>query len=203
MTWGKSLTKNLLFIPQVVFFMTAIVLLSALNLSGHAVEIKRPVILLAACLLALFSFKNNESFSVIAKIILLYIISMLFGQLSGRFVHIGSFSLHLSLIALLPLTVSFICSLVRSQDRPFDSSDLFKSWVVVFAAIILHMLFLFILLKNIYGYGYDHNLPVLANMSLYFLVFIFIWGQLDKKGFRRIAALIFIAFFILIIARGA
>jgi len=199
----SNIQPHWLLIPQVLFFITAIVLLAVLSFSGNAVEIRRPVILLAGSVFALFNFGRNNSLSIIAKIILLYIIEMFFKQLSGRSVHIGSFSVHLSLTALVPLAVSFICSKAcQKQPVTFDKSDLLKSWAFVFAIVSLHLLFLLILLKNIYGYGYDRNLSVLANMCLYFLVFIFTWGQLDKTSFRRVTALIYTLFFIVIMVRG-
>ena len=136
-----------LFVPHILLFITAIGLLAVLNFSGNAVEIRRPVILPAGSVIALFTFGKNSSFTLITKIILLYTIEMLFNQLSGRFVYIGSFSVHLPLIALVPLTVSFICFKVgQSQLTSVDTNDLLKSWGIVFVVIILHMLFLFILL---------------------------------------------------------
>ncbi|MHC4397191.1 MAG: hypothetical protein ACYS1A_16255 [Planctomycetota bacterium] len=208
MTGGKLHTKTdgrrcLLYMPQLFFFTSAIILLSALNFSRSSVEIKRPAILLAASVFSLFNFEKNSRFSVIAKIILLYIIEMFFNQLSGRLVHIRSFSIHLSLIAMVPMAVSFICSrLQKSQIVSVDTNNLLKSWVVVFTVIILHMLFLFPLLSNIYGYGCGHNFAVLANMCMYFLVFILSWEQLENISLRRITAIVSVVFFVVIMVRG-
>lgn len=208
MTGGKLHTKTepqryRLYMPQLLFFTSAIILLSALNFSRSSVEIKRPAILLVASVLTLFSLEKSSRFSVIAKIILLYIIEMFFNQLSERFVRIRSFSIHLSLIAMAPLAVSFICfKFQKSQLTSVDTNDLLKSWAAVFAVIILHMLLLFVLLKNIYGYGYDHNFAVLANMCLYFLVFILSWEQLESICLRRIAAIVLAVFFVVTTVRG-
>lgn len=208
MTVGKLHTKTdalkcRVYMPQLFFFTSAIILLSALNFPRSSVEIKRPVILLAAFFIALFNFKKSSRFSVISKIILLYIIEMFFNQLSGRFVHIGSFSIHLSLIVMAPMAVSFICfRLQRTQIVSVDTNNLFKSWAVVFTVIILHMLFLFLLLSNIYGYGCEHNFAVLANMCLYFLVFILSWEQLEDICLRRITAIVSAVFFVVIMVRG-
>lgn len=189
--------------PQLFFFTSAIILLSALNLFRSSVEIKRPAILLAASILALFNFEKSREISVIAKIILLYIIEMFFNQLSGRVFHIRSFSIHLSLIAMIPLAGSFVFSkFQKSKLSSLETNDLLKSWAVVFAVIVLHMLFLFLLLKKIYGYGYDHNFGVLANMCLYFLVFVFSWEQLKSICLRRIAAIVLTVFFIVIMVKG-
>lgn len=183
--------------PQLLLFTSSIIILSILNLSHSSVEIKRPVVLLAASVFSLFNFEKSGRFSVITKIILLYIIEMFFNQLSGSFVHIRSLSINLSSVAMVPLAVSFICFRFRkSQLASADTTDLFKSWAVVFAGIILHMLFLFLLLSNIYGYGSDHNFAVMANMCLYSLVFVFSWQQLENTCLRRITSIVLTVFFV-------
>ena len=189
--------------PQLFLFTSSIILLSVLNFSHSSVEIKRPVVLLAASVFSLFNFEKSREISVIAKIILLYIIEMFFNQLSWRFAHIQSFSISLSLIAMVPLAASFIFSkFQKSKLSPIETNDLLKSWAVVFAVIVLHMLFLFLLLKKIYGYRYDHNFGVLANMCLYFLVFVFSWEQLKSICLRRITAMVLTVFFIVIMVKG-
>lgn len=189
--------------PQLFLFTSSIIILSVLNFSHSSVEIKRPVVLLAASVFSLFNFEKSSKFSVITKIILLYIIEMFFNQLSGSFVHIRSLSINLSSVAMAPLAVSFICSRFRkSQLVSADTTDLFKSWAVVFAGIILHMLFLFLLLSNIYGYGCDHNFVVLANMCLYSLVFVFSWQQLENICLRRITAIVSVVFFVVTMVGG-
>ncbi len=189
--------------PQLFLFTSSIILLSVLNFSHSSVEIKRPVVLLAASVFSLFDFEKNSRFSVITKIILLYIIEMFFNQLSGRFVHIRSLSINLSSVAMVPLAVSFIRSRFRkSQLASADTTDLLKSWAVVFAGIILHMLFLFLLLSNIYGYGFDHNFSVLANMCMYTLVFVFSWQQLENICLRRITAIVSVVFFVVTMVGG-
>ena len=192
-----------LYVLQLAFFVFAISSLSVWNFFCHSVEIKRPVILLAASIFALFSFEKGGRFSVIAKIVLIYIIEMFFNQLSGRLVHLRSLSIQLPLIVMAPLVFSFICFRFReSQHTSVDTNDLFKSWGVVFAGIILHLLFLFLLLSKIYGYGYDHNFAILANMCLYFLVFIVSWEPLENICLRRMTAVIFTVFFSIIMVRG-
>ena len=189
--------------PQLFLFTSSIILLSVLNFFHSSIEIKRPVVLLAASVFALFNLKKSSRFSVIAKVVLLYIIEMFFNQLSGRVVHVRSYSIHLPLIALIVLAGSFIFSrFQKSKLSPIETNGLLKSWVVVFAVIVLHMLLLFLFLKKIYGYGYDRNFGVLANMCLYFLVFVFSWEQLKRIHLRRIAAIVLTVFFIVIMARG-
>jgi len=203
MTGSKLLPGYRLYMPQLLFFTSAIILLLALNFSRSSVEIKRPAILLAGSILALFNFEKSHRISVITKIILLYIIEMFFNQLSTRVFHIRSFSIHLSLIAMVPLAASFIFSKFRKSNFSLlETNDLLKSWATVFTVIVLHMLLLFLLLKKIYGYGYDHNFGVLANMCLYFLVFVFSWQQLENICLRRITAIILTAFFVISMVMG-
>jgi hypothetical protein len=195
--------RHRLIMPQLLLFTSAIMLLSVLNYSHGSVEIKRPVILLAASVFALIDFKKIKEFSVIAKIILLYIIEMFFNRMSGRVFHIQSFTIHLSLTAMLPLAVSFVfCKFQKLKALSIETNDLLKSWAVIFAIIVLHMLFLFPLLKNTYGYGYAHNFGVLANMCLYFLVFVFSWDQLKSIYFRRITAMVLTVLFLAIVVKG-
>ncbi len=190
-------------LTQLILFVSAIIVLSVLNLFYISVEIRRPIILMTASIFVLFNFKKIREILIVQKIVLLYIIEMFFSQLSGRFVHIRSVSIDMSLLAMAPLAVSFICSKFRkSQPISAEASDLLKSWGIVFAGMILHMLFLFLLLKNIYGYGYDHNFAVLANMCLYFLVFFFSWQQLEDIYLRSITAMVLVVFFIIIMANG-
>ena len=208
MTSGELHTKTetqryWLDIPQLFLFTSSIILLSVLNLSCSSVEIKRPVILLAASVFSLFNFEKSNRFSVIAKIILLYIIEMFFNQISGTVFHIQSFSISLPLIAMVPLAISFVFfKFKNSKLSSLETNDLLKSWAIVFAVIFLHMLLLFLILKKIYGYGYDHNFGVLANMCLYFLVFVFSWEQLGNIYLRRIVAIVLTVFFIIIMVKG-
>ncbi len=104
---------------------------------------------------------------------------------------------------MVPLAASFVFSKFRkSKLSSLETNDLLKSWAVVFAGIILHLLFLFLPLKQIYGYGYDYNFAVLANMCLYFLVFVFSWEQLKSIHLRRIAGIVLTVFFIVIMVKG-
>jgi hypothetical protein len=195
--------RHWLDISGLFFFASAIILLSVLNFFHSLIEIKRPAILLTASIFALIRFKESKAFSILQKIILLYMIGMLFNQLSEGFVHIRSFSIHLSLIAMMPLAASFICFQFQKLKRSsIETNDLLTSWTVVFGIIILHMLFLFLLLKNIYGYGYERYFDVLANLCLYFLTFIFTWEQIDNIYIHRITAINFIVFFMLIMIKG-
>lgn len=188
---------------QFTLFVSAMIGLSILSFFHHATEIRRPAVFLAASLLVLFQFKENNAFSILQKIILFYMIGMLFNQLNESFVHLQSFSIHLSLIVMIPLAISFICFKFKKSNRSFiETNALLTSWTVVFGIIILHMLFLFLLLKYIYGYGYDRYFNVLANLCLYFLIFIFTWEQLNNIYIRRSMAVSFIVFFTLIMIKG-
>jgi hypothetical protein len=104
-------------------------------------------------------------------------------------------------MAALAVSVMF-CKFQKPNTCSAETADLLRSWAIVFAVIILHMLLLFVPLKDIYGFGYDHNFDVIANMCLYFLVFIFSWEQLENIRLRRITAMTSAVCFIVIIVRG-
>lgn len=200
--------KRWLKIAQFALFVFALIAWSVLCFFYRTVEIKRPLILLAASVFALFNFKKVSELCLIQKIALLYIIEMQFNQLSLQFVHIQSasrdISVSLALIVLAPLSAAFVCKrLHEGKTFNVETNDMLKSWAVVFAIIMSHMLFLFLLLKNFYGYGYEHTPNVLANMCLYFPVFLFSWDQLANIHLRRIAAIVLTAFFVaMIIIKG-
>jgi len=197
-----GIQRHWLYIPQVLLFAFAIVILSIFSFYNNSIEIKRPVILLACSLFTLFNFSDSR-LAVISKIILLYIIEVFFNQISEKVFPIGTFSIHLSLIVLAPLAISFLFYKFQKTNTTFtEMTDFLRSWVTVFVVIILHMLFLFLLLKKIYGYGYDCNFAVVANICLYFLVFIFSWQQLENIGLRRITSSIFTIFFLVITIKG-
>lgn len=188
--------------PQLLFFAFVIILLSVSNFYISSIEIKRPAILLVCSLFTLFNFSDNR-LATISKITLLYIIEMFFNQISEKVFHVGTFSIHLSLMVLVPLAISFVLYKFKKTNTIFTATtDILLSWGIIFIVIILHMLFLFVLLKIIYGYGYDHNFAILANICLYFLVFIFSWQQLENIGLRRITSLIFTIFFLVKTIKG-
>ena len=194
--------KYLLSILQIGFFALTAVLAAIMNLFSSTIEIKRPAILLTGSIFSLLCFKANENLAVISKIILLYIIEMLFNQVAGRFIRIGSFSISLSMAAIVPLAISFICHKFQETNLTFKTCDLFKGWTAACAMITLHMLLLYVLLRSIYGYGYNHNFATAANLCLYFLVFLFSQKQLEQTNIRMITATIFIIMFVIKIVRG-
>jgi hypothetical protein len=195
--------KHWLKITQLVLFVSAIVMLLALSFFYRTVAIGRPGILMAASIFAIFNFKNIKEISIVQKTALLYIVEMFFNQISGKFIHIQSFSISLSFVVLIPLAFSCMCQELRStKTLPVEKNGMLMSWAVVFVIITVHMLILFFLLKGIYGYGYERDFNVLANMCLYFLVFVFLWNQLQGFCFRRMTAIVLTVFFIVIMIEG-
>ena len=158
---------------------------------------------MTAAIFASLDFKRFRGRAIIGKMILFYMIGLFFNQLSGKFVHIPPFSVNLSLAAMIPLAVSFMFSKFRKSNRPaIGASDMLKSFGIVFAILIVHAMFLFVLLKKTYGYGYERGFAVLANMCMYIIVFVLSWEQLEEIRFRRFAAISFAAFFIFMMVRG-
>ena len=125
---------------------------------------------------------------------------MQFNQLSQQFIHIrvrhSNITVSLGLIALVPLGAAFLFGKLQAgKIVNKEATDLLRSWAGISAIIASHMLLLFLLLRNFYGYGYERNFGVLATMCLYFVVFIFSWEQLEDKHLHRITAIVSAAFF--------
>ena len=85
---------------------------------------------------------------------------MLFYQLSQQFVHVQSscinISVSLAFIVLIPLSVALIFrKLYAGKTFAAETNDILNSWGLVFVIMASHMLLLFLLLKNYYGYGYE------------------------------------------------
>ena len=191
------------------FSLMAVMVSSFATFFTRPVPIERPLILLLGLFLGLLNFKKLWSLVLLQKIILLYLICILFNQLSLQFVRIplgqASLTFPASFGALILLLAGFalikaaqIDSLIAARDRV-----LFPGWAACFGLIVLHMLLLILMLRKFYGYGYEHNLKVIKSLYLYFLVFLFSWRQLDSVRFRQIMAAVFAALYIcLIIVKG-
>jgi len=199
----KTGVHSCLYPAQLLFFTSAIITLSIMNIYHGTIEIKRPVILIAALLFAFLSHQKSCRLPVISKMIILYIIEMSFNQLTERYLRVQSISIRLSLIVIVPIAVSYVFFIFQNpRCLSLITNILFTSWSFVFAGIILQMLFLWMLLSSIYGYGYGHDYAVLANMCLYFLVFIFSWQQLENIYLNKIVGSVLAVFIIIMTVRG-
>jgi Ca2+/Na+ antiporter len=98
---------------------------------------------------------------------------------------------------MLPLAMSAILSRQKPLIAPEGADrDIVSCWYIAFAMIAGHMMVLALLLKGFYGYGYERDVPVLGNLSLYLLLFLLIWRRLDSTAFRRLAGVALLIFYI-------
>ena len=77
----------------------------------------------------------------------------------------------------------------------FTRSNLKKFCIVILPPVGIitgHILVLYPLLARFYGYGFEHNLGTLKNISLFVLLFILSWGMLDNLVMRRVIMVIVI-----------
>ena len=185
-----------------LIYISAIIMSAILCLYSTPIKIERPFILLVAAIFTIFSFKRGHNLLLLQKIILLYLVEILFNQLSRQFIQIPfgreSITIQVSFITLLLLATGFILKKAGvGTTCNIVSGDIMLSWAAVFAAIIIHMSVLLLLLKRFYGYGSEHDGGVLAGLCLYFLVFLFSWSQFDHKHLRQITAMVLSILFLL------
>ena len=205
----NGITNTVLRSVGFTFNLMAVMVSSFATFFTRPVPIERPLILLLGSFLCLFNFKKLWSLVLLQKIILLYLICILFNQLLLLFVRIPlgqtCLTFPASFWALILLLAGFVLIKAAKIDSPITARerDLFIGWAACFGLIVSHMMLLIMMLSKFYGYGYGHNLKVIKSLYLYFSVFIFSWSQLDSVHFRQITAAVFAALYIcLIIVKG-
>ncbi len=180
---------------QFVLFTGALILLVYNCYAKASLEIRRPIILCVASLMALPRFRNTPVITLLQNVVLLYCIGVLFNQAALRFIRlqIGSTHLEISLafILLLPLTLQYaVYKLHASPSRTPEQPQLIRSGYLLATILLVHVLLLFFALKAIYGYGYEYSPAALAALCLYCLVFLFTWEALNSKWYAISTALI-------------
>ena len=188
-----------------LIFATAIIVSNVLCFFMSRIRFENVFVLLLGSVFVLLNFKKSQKIVLLQKITLLYLIGVLFNELSLQFMQVPlgprSITVPLSLIILVPLTIGFALKKINRLNL-VDTYDLLPSWIVLFAVIIVHMAILFLLLKRFYGYGFEHNFAVFGGLCLYFLVFLFSWLQLENVRMRQFVTLVLaILFMALIIAK--
>lgn len=176
----------------------AILLLPVLTSLYSSGRIDQPAILLIGAGFVLINSTNHQ-IRTIQKFILLYIALMFFNQLANSHILVNSFAINSALIALIPLALSYCLMQVSPHAGLTSNKDVLRSWLTGFAVIIVHMLVLWLLFNRFYGFGYENNFAVLANLCLYFLGFVFLWNQLDAFYISRFIAIFFMVYFIVLI----
>ena len=200
---NKLFTKNKkLSAIHTCLFLSALLILSAICSYNTAIKIKRPLILLIASLFVLPNLEKHTKPFIIQKLILLYIIEMMFSQLTHAFFQFSSLDISLSILPLLPLSIAFILKQFQpAKKNSIDPPQLLKSWIIVFVIIIIHMLFLAFVLNKFYNFGTEHNTSVISCLSLGFIIFILCWDFLSDVRILRLTSVICSVFFVLEMAK--
>lgn len=186
-----------------LLFVFALIAASVCCSYSRPVPIEKPLILLAGSIFASFNFKKLPNICLLQKITLLYLVGMLFNQLSQQFTQISlcqaSITIPISLIVLPLLAIGYVFRKINDTNTLIrHTNNLLSGWAVTFAVIIVHMIILSVFLKKFYGYGFEHNTGVLGSMCLYFLVFLFSWYQFENIRLRQITAAVLMILFLVL-----
>ncbi len=184
----------------------SVIIACALTFLPHwSFEIKKPLILLAGSLIVIIPFRT-ENIITLQRIITFYLFSIVVNQVVAQYFAFSLFSASInvsySVIILLLCATGFILgksnTITVTQPEADKYPKIFSGWILAFVIIIINMLFLSLMLKKIYGYGYEHNLNVIGNLCLYFLLFLTLWTKLKKLRFRQSFGIILTIFFIIL-----
>ena len=175
---------------------TAVILAASLAFSAKMpIPITVPVIPLLAAIFVMLPFKSH-SLTTLQKLTAFYLIAALLNQSASQNFQIQLGSIDLNVFFSAPIltlcSAAFLLGTMTSTPPPRNShaSSLNCAWLSALLLILAHMMLLGILLKEFYGYGYEQNLNVLGNLSLYFLFFVVLFRPLDNLRFRQITGLV-------------
>ncbi len=175
---------------------TAVILAAALAFfSKMPIPITLPVIPLLAAIFVMLPFKSPTP-RMLQKLTAFYLVAALLNQSASQNFQIQLGGIDLNVFFSAPIltlcSAGFLLGTMTSTPPPRNShaSSLNRAWLSALLLILAHMMLLGILLKKFYGYGYEQNLNVLGNASLYFLLFIVLFRPLDNLRFRQITGLV-------------
>lgn len=171
--------------------------------------IEKPLFLLASSLIVIIPFRT-ENIITLQKIITFYLFSIIVNQIAAQYFSLSIFSFNInvsySAIILFLCAIGFILGKVSSTASAISQADkspsIISGWILALAIIIIHMIFLGLILKIAYGFGYEHDISVLGNLCLYFLLFLTLWQKLNELRFRQLLGLILTFFFVILIVRN-
>jgi hypothetical protein len=185
----------------------AIILACGLNfLLKTPIPVKRPGVLLLGALFILLPFRAEPP-NILQKIVAFYLISIPVNELASQYYTLAFPSIDVdvsySSVILLLCTIGYVVAGRKSSRLPnAEIPSPLNSWILALVVIIVHMVLLGLALEMFYGYGYEHDLNVLGNLALYFLLFIVLWRPLGLLYFRRRASLILALFYLAVMVTG-
>ena len=167
------------------------------------IPIETPAVLVLGAVFILAPFKS-EATTTLQKITAFYLISVPVNELSSQYhlLSLSSVDVNVSYSAaiLLLCAMGYLSAMKKpnSAVRNAGGSNIIHAWAFALVVIIVHMAMLSLILKEFYGFGYEHNLSVLGNLALFFLLFIVLWKNLDGLRFRQCVGLILTIFYLVV-----
>lgn len=196
----RLIVKTLAFCFPII----AVILLCSLSLSLlMPISIEMPVILVLGAIFMLIPLRS-EAIARLQQITGFYLIAVAVNQLSSNYFTIPllstSVSVSYSILVLFLFSIGYFLEKIGSIHEPLNiiAGDVLQGWLLALSIIIIHMSLLSLVLYMFYGYGYEQNLTVLGNLTLYFLLFLVMWRNLYKSPLRRCVGLVMMIFYLVV-----
>ncbi len=186
--------------------------LSAVILAGfidlfpdRPIPITNPEILAAGAFFILLPFKSNPSIETLQKLTGLYLVAVLVNQTSSQYFEVSllsaDFSMSYSVVILSLCAAGFFIGRKKLSDRfgITAGDNILIGWLVAFVILIVHMILLTVMLKEFYGFGYEHSLGVAGKICLYLFLFILLWERLAGIRFQQIIGTVSAVFYFVVI----
>ena len=148
---------------------------------------------------------KSEVTARLQQIIGFYLFAVAVSQLSSNYftppVLPAGISVSYSIVVLFLCTIGHFLEKIGSIHRSLNTSAgyVLHGWLLALAIIVVHMVLLSLVLYRFYGYGYERDLAVLGNLTLYFLLFLVLWRDLYGSYLRRCIGLVMTIFYLAVI----
>lgn len=162
--------------------------------SDMAVPIERPWLLGLGALAATLPFRL-PAVETLQRVVVFYLMSIPLSELSTRYLAVSIFparpvSVCNSALVLCLWGIGYGVDRLAAQeaDPARKRPVLVLPYVLAMMVIVAHMLGLWGLLARFYGYGFERDLNILGQVSLYFLLLLFSWRVLGLARARQVLA---------------
>ena len=206
---GQRQLRTRLIVKTLAFCFTiiAVILLCSLSLSLlMPISIEMPAVLVLGAIFMLIPLRS-EVIARLQQIIGFYLIAVIVNQLSSNYFTLPllstSVSVSYSILVLFLFSIGYFLEEIGSIHRPMNIivGDVLHGWLLALSIVIIHISLLSLVLHRFYGYGYERNLAVLGNFTLYFLLFLVLWRNLYRSNLRCYIGLIMTIFYLIVIAK--
>lgn len=151
--------------------------------------IENPLILILGAFFSVIPFKKRCQLVVIQKLILFYLACVLVNLVSDEYftISVWRWSVNISwgfLGVILLSGMFFLKKKSIAEDEQQLYKEILSGWWIVLGIIATHTIILFFILKQFYGYGYEHSLNSMGAMCGYFILFVCLWRGLSSMLIR-------------------